>query len=164
MGPDIWVLPPDGSAKRFFAAEGYERNAAFSPDGEWLAYDTNRSGRSEEVWVRPYPSGEPATLISDDGTIPAWSPDGRTLYYLGADALMAVDVIPGDDFRAGRAAPLIEPWTFVRDPRGYDVFPDGSFVTAVAYEDDGSLDERFWPTELHVVLNWFEVLKERVGN
>jgi hypothetical protein len=76
---------------------------------------------------------------------------------------MAVDVTPGDEFQAGRPATLIDPWTFGMDPRGYDVFPDGSFVTAVEGEY-GSLDERFRATELHVVLNWFEELKERVGN
>ena len=78
---------------------------------------------------------------------------------------MAVDVTPGDEFQAGRAAPLIEPWTFDSRPvRGYDVFPDGSFVTRLREDDDGSLDERFRATEVHVVLNWTEELRERVGN
>ena len=80
-------------------------------------------------------------------------------------ALMAVDVTPGDEFQAGWAAPLIEPWTFDSRPvRGYDVFPDGSFVTRLREDDDGSLDERFRATEVHLVLNWTEELRERVGN
>ncbi len=61
-------------------------------------------------------------------------------------------------------APLIDPWTFNVTPvRGYDVFPDGSFVTAVL-DDDRSLLEQFGVTEFHVILNFFEELKERVGN
>ena len=78
---------------------------------------------------------------------------------------MAVDVTPGDEFQAGRPARLIDPWTFGSTPvRGYDVFADGSFVIA---GDGGGFDdqgERFGATELHVVLNWFEELKERVPN
>ena len=77
---------------------------------------------------------------------------------------MAVDVTAGDEFQAGRAAPLIDPWTFNLTPvRGYDVFPDGSFVIAVA-DDDRSLVEQFGLTEFHVILNFFEQLKERVPN
>ncbi len=78
--------------------------------------------------------------------------------------MMAVDVTPGDEFQAGRPAPLIDPWTFTVVPvRGYDVFPDGSFVIAVA-DDDRSLLEQFGVTEFHVILNFFEELKERVPN
>ncbi len=78
---------------------------------------------------------------------------------------MAVDVTPGDEFQAGRPAPLIDPWTFGIAPvRGYDVFPDGSFVIGVA-DDERSYFEQFGATEFHVILNFFEELKERVdGN
>ena len=138
----------------------------FSPDGQWLAYVSNESGQNE-VYVRPYPGPEPVVQISNNGgTDVAWSPDGRRIYYLeqagGAGALMAVDVISGDEFDPGRPVTLISPWDFSQIPlRGYDVFPDGSFVTALGVEswfDDNSA------TELHVVLNWAEELRERVGN
>ena len=77
---------------------------------------------------------------------------------------MAVDVTPGDEFRAGRPASLIDPWTFDLTPaRGYDVFPDGSFVIAVA-DDDRSLLEQVGVTEFHVIRNFFEELKARMGN
>ena len=162
---NIWVLPPDGDPTPFFTSEATEQFPTFSPDGNWLAYTSNQSGR-REVYVRPYPGPEPATLISGDGgTNPAWSPDGRQIYYIQpAGVLMAVDVTPGDEFQAGRAAPLIDPWTFSFTPvRGYDLFPDGSFVIAVA-DDDRSRLEQFGVTEFHVILNFFEVLKARVGN
>ncbi len=48
--------------------------------------------------------------------------------------------------------------------RGYDVFPDGSFVTMVQDDDGRTLVEQFGATELHVILNWFEELRQRMGN
>ena len=79
---------------------------------------------------------------------------------------MAVDVTPGagDEFQAGRPAPLMDPGYLGSQPvRGYDVFPDGSFVIALD-DDEGTLVEQFGATELHVILNFFEELKARVGN
>ena len=163
---DIWVLPPDGDPAPLFTSENDEFHAAFSHDGQWLAYASDRSGRPE-VYVRPYPGPGPATRISvDGGMCPLWSPDGRQIYYAWRGVLVAVDVTPGvgADFQRGRPAPLIEPWTSMCAPvRAYDVFPDGSFVTTVAV-DEGSPVERFKTTEIQVVLNWFEELKARGGN
>ena len=79
--------------------------ATFSPDGQWLAYEAQGG-----IYVRPYPGLEPATLISDAGHAPAWSPNGREIYYRQAGVLWAVDVTPGDEFQAGRPAPFIDPW------------------------------------------------------
>ena len=176
---DIWVLPPDGAPAPFFTSEAVEKYATFSPDGQWLAY-TSTEGERTEVYVRPYPGPVPATLISERGTSVAWSPDGREIYYRqgppGRGVLMAVDVTPGDEFRAGRPAPLIDPWTSNFSPvRAYDVFSDGSFVFGVQDDDNSQTGvdqgtsvarslEQFGATELHVILNWFEELKERVGN
>jgi hypothetical protein len=162
---DIWVMPPAGDAAPFFESYESEVYASFSPDGEWLAYVT-RDG----VFVQPYPGPGPATLIADDGEEPAWSHDGRQIFYIRYDenrrrpALMAVDVTPGDEFLVGRPVLLIDNWTHSVSPiRGYDVLQDGSILTVL--EDDGSSrGEPFGATELHVVLNWTEELKERVGN
>ncbi len=161
---DIWVLPPDGSPAPFFTSEATEEYPTFSPDGNWLAYTSNQSGRFE-VYVRPYPGPEPATQISGNGgDNVAWSPDGRQIYYVQGGVLWAVDVTPGDEFQAGRPAPLIDPWPLGSQPvRRYDLFPDGSFVIWVE-DDDRSGSEQFGVTEFHVILNFFEELKERVGN
>jgi len=164
-GEGIWILAPDGRPAPFFTSEAFEQDATFSHDGRWIAYRSNRSGRNE-VYVRPYPGPEPATLISTDGgTNPAWSPDDRQIYYRQPPGvLVAVAVTPGDEFQAGRPTPLIAPWANRSPVRQYDVFPDGSFVTTVAVDAGRTFVERFGATELHIVLNWFEELKARVGN
>ncbi len=179
-GFDIWMIPPDGAPAPFFTSADHEADATFSPDGRWLAYVSDRNG-PRAVYVRPYPGPEPATLIVGGGAEnPAWSSDGRQIYYIQASSdsvnsgrvLMAVDVIPGNEFQVGRPVALIAPWRLsVAYSRGYDVFPDGSFVTRVAEEDIVDREslmaqrlEEFGATELHVVLNWAEELKERVPN
>jgi len=166
-GADIWVLPPGDSPAPFFTSEFAEEDATFSPNGDWLAYTSGRSGRGE-VYVRPYPGPEPATLISGDGGgNPAWSPDGRQIYYRQPPGvLMAVDVGvgPSGGLQVDRPTPLIESWPYTNFPvRAYDVFADGSFLTRKP-NDDGPREEQFRVTELHVVLNWFQEVKERVGN
>ena len=167
---DIWLLPPGGEAAPFFTSGSEVMGPTFSPDGRWLAYESDESGRFE-VYVRPYPGPEPATQISGGGgTNAAWSPDGRQIYYVQwpedsppPGVLMSVDVTPGDEFQAGRPVPFIDSWVVATSPvRGYDVFPDGSFATLVV--DDRPYLEQNGVTEVHVVLNWFEELKERVGN
>ncbi len=165
---DIWILPPDGRPAPFFTSEANDWDATFSHDGRWIAYRSNRSGRNE-VYVRPYPGAEPATLISTDGGVnPVWSPDDRQIYYgqprgAGPPVLMAVDVTPGDEFQAGRPTPHIDPWTSRNTPvRSYDIFPDGSFVTSTSVGSPPVEPERLRATELHVILNWAEELKARV--
>ena len=169
-GNDIWILPPDGSPAPFFESEANDWDATFSYDGRWIAYRSDRSGR-QEVYVRPYPAAEPATLISTDGgTNPTWSPEDRQIFYrqptgAGPPVLMAVDVTPGDEFQADRPTPLIDPWPNALSPvRRYDLFPDGSFVTGTSVGSPPVEPERLRATELHVILNWTEELKERVPN
>ena len=99
------TFSPDGRWPERVSIEDvlYQR-ATFSPDGQWFAYEAQGG-----IYVRPSTGPEPATLISDGGVAPAWSPDGREIYYRQAGVLWAVDVTPGDEFQAGRPAPLINP-------------------------------------------------------
>ncbi len=135
---DIWVLPPGGQPAPFLASDANEMYATFSPDGRWLAYSSDETGRAE-VYVRPYPGPGAATLISGDGgRSPAWLRDGRRIYFVqpraGRDpVMMVVDVAPGDPFRAGRAAALIDPWPCQRTglARAFDVLADGSFAATL---------------------------------
>ena len=109
----------------------------------------------------------PTQLSSDGGINPAWSPDGRRLYYvhgIGDDrVLMGVDIASSDGLRPGRPFPVQEGWDFTITPTaGYDVLADGSLLTAHFIEDQSTWSERIRATEIHVVLNWVEELKTRV--
>jgi Tol biopolymer transport system component len=86
-----------------------EAQGQFSPDGRWLAYVSNESGRNE-VYVRAFPSGDGKRLVSIQGGIePKWRRDGKELFYLALDRkLMAVPVSTGSTFEAAPAVALFE--------------------------------------------------------
>jgi len=130
-GYDIWTMNIDDekSAKPLLDSAFNEGFPSLSPDGHWLAYISDRSGRgdmkSDEVYVQPYPGPGPAWPISTDGGkgIPKWSKDGRKLYYRKGDKLMEVDVQTTPSFAAGKPRLLFEtPFA------AFDVAPDGRFL------------------------------------
>ena len=173
QGGDIWMLPPDGEPAPFFTSESYEQYATFSPDGKWLAY-TAESSRGNEVYIRPYPGPGPAVLISGNGsTAPAWSRDGTQLYFRQPNAtnasprrwvmMMVVDIAEG---RPSPARLLIDPWPygFSFPSRSYDVLEDGGFIAVMAEDGSSNSRERYRVDELQVVLNFVEVLRQRMAD
>lgn len=157
---DMWVLPLTGERKPvpFLVTPFNERSPMFSPDGRWLAYVSDESGR-DEVYVRSYPeSGQKIPISTEGGTDPVWSKDGRELFYRDNDSLIAVSVKTGASFTVGRPQKLFDQQMVIQFNPGtgslnYDVSPDGRFVMII-------------PTgrnhELELVLNWLEELKRRV--
>src|SRR5262249_54588889 len=112
-----------------------ESNAVVSPDGRWLAYQSDRSGRYE-VYVRPFPDVDAGQwqISTDGGGQPLWSRSGRELFYTpGGGSLMAVAVTPdGDRWNAGLPMPVVQKGAYnLRNLRGvgfgrpYDVSADG---------------------------------------
>jgi eukaryotic-like serine/threonine-protein kinase len=116
---------------RRLSLPGFQRGARFSPDGGWVAYQTSESGQNE-VHLRPWPALDARFMVSrGGGEEPAWSPDGRTLYYRRGDQMMAVSLT----LRSGGIEPspprVHFAGTFLRDPSGdqdYDIAPDGRFL------------------------------------
>jgi Tol biopolymer transport system component len=108
---DLWVLPMSGDRKPipFLQTEFNERNGVFSPDGKWVAYDSDES-RKKEVYVQPFPaSGGKWQISKNGGTVAKWRRDGKELFYLGADGkMMAVAVTAGGTFQAGIPEPLFD--------------------------------------------------------
>ena len=159
---DIMILPMDGDSEpRPFRETPFEEmHPAFSPDGNWLAYMSEETGRSE-VHVRPYPAGEPAYLISNDGgKAPAWSPNGEQLFYLvGGRRVMVVDIPGGSISAHNRPRMLFERLYLNTDPiRSYDVSPDGDrFVIGRLVRQEPKP-----VTRINIILNWFEELAELV--
>ena len=127
-GQDIWVLRlerPQGAAVPPNAFN--ESVPRFSPDGRWLAYISNESGRFE-IYVQPYPGpGGKWQISTDGGTEPVWNPNGRELFYRSGDKMMAVDIATQPSFVAGKPRMLFE-GPYVPTPLtipNYDVSPDG---------------------------------------
>ena len=154
-GYDIVALSLDGE-RRFrllLQTPANESSARLSPDGRWMAYTSDDSGRSE-VYVLPYPGpGGRWQVSTDGGSGPIWSRDGRELFFKSGGRLMVAGVETRPTFRAGLPKPLFD-LTNVGD---YDVAPDGArFVIARSPETAGA------PQPLAVVLGWFEDVARRV--
>jgi serine/threonine-protein kinase len=161
QGGDIWVIPPDSQPRPFITSTALDWWPSFSPDGRWLAYSSNESGRME-VYVRPYPAGAPATIVSTGGGFrPAWSRDGRKLFFDDSQSLLAVDLATGPDFRPGPAYRYLARFDFQHAPvRGHDIFPDGSVVYLI--HDPSAVVHPWGAPEIQVILNFAAELKERV--
>jgi Tol biopolymer transport system component len=159
MSPgDIWVKPVDGAARPLLQTPFAEFHARFSPDGRWVSYVSNESGR-DEVYVMPFslptegavpPSaaGDRVRISTGGGVLPRWRRDGRELFYLSPDLqLMAASVSPGGSrFHVERVAPL---FSLNPKPVGwvYDVMPDGQRFIVNSLGDEGR-------RPLALVTNW----------
>jgi Tol biopolymer transport system component len=138
---DIWVVPPTGDrkAKLFLRTNFRESQGEFSPDGKWMAYSSNESGRYE-IYVRPFPGPGGQWQISTAGGIsPRWRPDSREVYYLSPEGkLMATPIfVRGSSLEAGTPIPLFSThMAYATTPRPqYDVGRDGRFLINTTSED-----------------------------
>jgi serine/threonine-protein kinase len=125
---DIIVQPVDGSAPWPYAATSADETAArVSPDGRWVAYTSDESGRSE-VYLDSYPRpGRRISVSWNGGAHPVWRADGRELYYWNDGTLVAVrlDVVPGEVPTVGKAIVLFRAPYYVGPNTMYDVSPNG---------------------------------------
>jgi Tol biopolymer transport system component len=144
-----------GRATPFLSTPFLDVQGQLSPDGRWLAYASDESGRLE-VYVRPFPSGDGKWPISTaGGQQPRWRADGRELFYLAPDGtLMAIGVNAATTFAAGLPAPLFViavPDNSPQFGRDYTVSPDGQRFLV-----NSSANGRTGAT---VVLNWTSTLQ-----
>jgi serine/threonine-protein kinase len=141
-----------------------ERNAVLSPDGRWMAYDSNESGQ-EEVYVRPFPDvkREVYQVSLNGGRSPAWSHKAGELFFVNGSTLHAAAVTLAPTFRHGRPVALFDRPSVLWDARGqttrgagyrmYDVSKDGQrFLVAKIGADNSAMTRR----GIVVVHNWFE--------
>jgi len=155
---DIWIAPGSSSEARPFVSSKFdERAPAFSPDGRFIAYVSDESGRNE-VYVRDYPTGAELWPVSTGGGgEPLWSRDGRELFYRRGDELLVADVRLGDGLVLGTPRTVFKGQfrpTAVGPPN-YEISLDGERFLMVE-----QLDEL--PTRMNVVVNWVEELKRLV--
>ncbi len=161
-GIDIWVLPMDGKgeARALLESRYNEFFPTLSPDGRWLAYVSDETGR-EEVYVMAFPGpGGKLQISTEGGTEPIWHPSGRELFYRNGSKMMGVAVRASPTFTAERPRLLFEKSLVVTHRpemrQNYDISPDGNRFLMIQNERE------IKPVQIEVVLSWFEELKRRV--
>ena len=130
-----------------------DRDAQISPDGKWVAYTSDESGR-HEIYAQAFPGpGGRIAISRGEGQEPRWSGDGRELFYRNARThqMVQVDFQTGSSLQAGPPKPLFE----LRSPY-WDVTPDGKQFLVVKQEESSDA-----PTKVQVVVNWFEELRQK---
>jgi len=168
----IWVATVDGSrvsVEQVTRTSYEELWPTFSPDGRWLAYGSNESGRFE-VYVQPWPGPGPREQVSlEGGESPAWNPAGREIFFLsplmdGKRQMMVADVSTSPRLSLGIPRPLFE-FSFPElrlacvPARCYSVAPDGQRFYGVRLQPTSPPPPA---TSVQLVLNWAEELKARV--
>ena len=167
---DVWVLPLEegGRSRSLIQSRFGEGSAKFSPDGRWVAYSSNESGRAE-VYVQPFPGPGPKVQISNEGGIdPVWRPSGGELYYRRGNRMMVASVTTSPALRASAPTQLWEGNYSAGSASScgmpgvsssnYGVTADGQRFLMVR-DDDAALRG----TKIIVVLNWVEELKAKAG-
>jgi Tol biopolymer transport system component len=150
---NIELLPLDGKSKprRWLPGPFNQTNPRFSPDGRWIAYESQESGDSEIYLALTEGGAQKRRLSPGGGRLPRWRRDGKELYYVAPDNLvMAVSVTPGPVWQAGEPKPL---FSLGDEIQNYDVAPDGSrFLISTPIE-------KVRESLLRVIVNWPAMLK-----
>jgi serine/threonine-protein kinase len=157
---DIWSLALQGSRplQRLLATSAAELFPALSPDGRWLAYTSDESGR-EEVYVRSYPGlGRKWLISTTGGSEPIWTRRGRELFYRSGNDMMSVAINTQSDFVANPPRHLFSvPFDVSGSYANYTASADGdTFVIATGN------DQTTGPPPIVVVLGWFEELRAKL--
>jgi len=160
----LWLYSVvDRRASRFgdVTSPSFPTDAAFSPDGKWVAYQTGEESTGEAtLYVQPFPANGTKYEIGRGGR-PLWSPDGKELFFVPAPSqFMAVSIRTEPEF--GFTQPTAVPRRFGLAPPGnarpYDILHDGRFVSV----DAANLLADQQIPQLQVVLNWFEELRGKL--
>ena len=151
---------PGGEVSPVIATEANEVTAEFSPDGRWIAYGSDESGR-DEIYVRSYPEGTEFQRVSEQGGVaPRWSGDGTELFYRSGIRMMAVTIGTEPELKLGIARVLFEesfeqnPYVTIDEQPNYDVDPEGDRFLMVSDRSVG---------EIKLILNWDKELERLVA-
>jgi serine/threonine-protein kinase len=154
---DVWVLPLEGERTPwpFLETVADEGGARFSPDGRYLAYVSNATGRPE-IYVETFPEHRGKWQVSQNGGAePVWARNGRELFFRSGSQIMSIEVETAPSFRHSKSRILFEDRHQKSDwfPAIYDVERDGRFLMIESDTRSGA------PEQLSVILNWPETLK-----
>jgi serine/threonine-protein kinase len=165
MGRDLLQVALDGTHRvtPLLETKFDERNGTVSPDGRWLAYESNSSSGQFEIYVRPYPdiSGGQWQVSTAGGRQPLWARNGKELFYFGSDnALLRVPVeASGATWSAGTPMKILDGryYTGTGTGRAYDVSPDGQRFLMI--KRSGGSDQTAAQPQIVVVQHFDEELK-----
>ncbi|HTU33542.1 MAG TPA: protein kinase [Candidatus Acidoferrum sp.] len=156
---EFWLLNvSDRTARRFMTSHVADGGPQISPDGHWLAYASDESGR-REIYVEGFPvQGGKWQVSAEGGNEPQWSRNGRELFYREGNKMMAADITAQAGLIVGKPRELFEgnylPVSSGYVRAQYDISPNGDrflMLKAAGQKDAG-------PTQINVVLNWTEEL------
>ena len=162
-GADVALISLDGqpSLQPLLDSEANEVRPTVSPDGQWIAYESDDSG-DREIYVQRFPElGDRQRISTAGGTRPLWSPDGNRLYYATGNAVMMVPLEMEPTLTPGTPTVLFEadqPFESAGLRGLQDISPDGQRFLAIMNPDDSGEDA----PHLIFVQNWFQELTERV--
>jgi hypothetical protein len=157
----LFVLPLQGdrTPRPLMRTPANVSQAALSPDGHWLAYQSTESGQ-DEIYVRPFPQVESGhTQVSTDGgSRPVWAPTGHELFYLGSRFRLLSVALQPSPFVMGNPTPVFSFGlaSVVGLSRFFDVTPDGHVLAVRSLAPKDAPEQ---PNQLRVILNWDEELK-----
>jgi Tol biopolymer transport system component len=163
-GSDLWVLPMAGDGKpfAFLQTAADETQAQFSPDGQWIAYQSNESGRAEVYVSRFTESGSAGgkwQISTNGGTLPRWRPDGKEIFFVAplpdAQVMAAAVSSQNDTFNVGATTPLFRALPPGTPGSFYQISPDG-----MQFLFNMSPTIQPMSTPITVVLNWTAALKK----
>lgn len=157
-GPDIFLLPLDAAGKPrvYLQTKAMEWFAQYSPDGRWIAYESDESGKPE-IYVQPSgATGGKWQISSGGGMRPVWPRNDSEIFYRNGNQLMAVPVRTSPSFSAGSPQTLFQA-DYFSSGHDFDATPDGKRFFFIK-----SLTEASAATELRVVLHWAQELAERM--
>jgi serine/threonine-protein kinase len=156
-----------GTPEPFFETSSRVSTPEFSPDGRWIAYTTDETGRNE-VQVRPFPpasgQGGKVTISTDGGENPRWSRTGNELLYQSGNRILSVHyTVTGDTFVPDRPRVRVDTLESA-DAWGWDLAPDGriAVLTAVPVESEQALQLPPLEHTVMFLLNFFDELRRSV--
>jgi dipeptidyl aminopeptidase/acylaminoacyl peptidase len=158
----------DHARKPLLNQDYQEIQPKISPNGRWIVYASNESGKGE-IYVRSFPDVNQGRwqVSTGGGDSPLWSPDGRELFYLNGDAVMVVSVTTEPSFNILGTPKVLFRGTYVSampgpDGTPWDIHPDGKrFLMMKPPASTGATPVAAGPRKINIVLNWFEELKQR---
>lgn len=158
----VLVLSDQPTSEYLLQTEFNERNGQVSPDGLWLAYESDRSGQTE-IYVRPYPDIKSAVwqISSRGGRKPFWAKTGKEIFYWGPTDMMTVAIETQPEFVSGLPEALFDhqdKYALTNIPHFHVDPAGGRFIMVKKPSDESTLTDR-----IIVVQNWLDEVTQKVG-